>query len=177
MRSSPAAVAEGARAAAARAARTQPARAARQAAAPRARGCRGRRRRAADASAAPHEGGTHAADLEPSVDALLDWLEANGYLSPTRFAEARVHARAARFGNRAHPQELAQPRRRRSTPSAQRGLRETELARARAVWQRKFGSAAPDAAEPRQTGALSRRSRLLGEVIRARASQGLPEGD
>ena len=75
--------------------------------------------------------------IHAKLDTLLDWLEANRYLSPQRFVESRVHARAARFGNLRIRQELAQhqlgvPAELEST------LRDTELDRARAVWAARF---------------------------------------
>lgn len=79
------------------------------------------------------------------VDTLLDWLEANRYLSQARFAESRVHARAARFGNRRIEQELAQHGVALDATVRER-LRASELERARAVWQRKYGGAAPPGA-------------------------------
>jgi regulatory protein len=71
------------------------------------------------------------------VDALLDWLEANRYLSQERFVESRVHAREARFGNLRIRQELAQHQVKLS-PAAADALRDSELERARQVWARKF---------------------------------------
>jgi len=71
------------------------------------------RARAAEAEANPHgasdtgEAGDEG-DRRAEVEALLDWLEANRYLSAERFAESRVHAREARFGNRRIRAELAQ---------------------------------------------------------------------
>ena len=88
------AVAEGPRAAAAGAARPEPARAAGQAAAP----CRGRSPRRAPRPRPTRWRERHGeagdeGDRRAEVEALLDWLEANRYLSAERFAESRVHAR------------------------------------------------------------------------------------
>jgi regulatory protein len=85
-------------------------------------------------------------DPEAEVDALLDWLEAHGYLSDARFVESRVHARAARQGTLRIKHELA----RHGLvlePAQAAGLRESEFARAHAIWQRKFGTVAADARE------------------------------
>ncbi len=86
-----------------------------------------------------------ATDLTASVDALLDWLQAQGYLSEARFIESRVNARAPRYGNLRIQQELSQhgvaP-----DEASRLALKQTELARARLVWQRKFGQLAQDAA-------------------------------
>jgi regulatory protein len=83
-------------------------------------------------------------DPEAEVDTLLDWLEAHGYLSDTRFVESRLHARAARQGAVAIRHELARHGLA-LEPEQAAALRETEFARARAVWQRKFGEVAVDA--------------------------------
>ena len=81
------------------------------------------------------------------VDAVLDWLEANRYLSPERFAESRVNARAPRFGNLRIHHELKQHSVVLS-PDAALALKDSELARARAVRERKF-SAMPQSAHER----------------------------
>jgi regulatory protein len=80
------------------------------------------------------------------VEALLDWLEAHRYLSAERFAESRVHARAARFGNRRIQAELAQHGVALSAEAAQ-ALSESELQRAAAVRKRRFPVPPRDASE------------------------------
>ena len=80
------------------------------------------------------------------VEALLDWLEANRYLSAERFAESRVHAREARFGNRRIRAELAQHGVA-LTPEVAQALAESELQRAAAVRERRFQEPPKDAAE------------------------------
>lgn len=80
------------------------------------------------------------------VEALLDWLATNGFIDDARFAESRVHARAARFGNLRIRSELAQHGV--TTPAAVVAeLAETELARACAVRERRFRQPPGDAAE------------------------------
>jgi len=79
------------------------------------------------------------------VDALLDWLSTRGYLSEQRFVESRVQARLARFGNLRIERELQQH----GTPldaDARQTLKDSELSRARALWQRRYGTTAQDAA-------------------------------
>lgn len=83
-------------------------------------------------------------DPEAIVDQLLDWLVANKYLSETRFVESRVNARSRKQGTMLIKLELS----RHGLvlePEQAAALRETEFARAQALWQRKFGEPAPDA--------------------------------
>jgi regulatory protein len=108
---------------------------------------------------------------EEQVEAVLDWLQAQSYLSEDRFVESRVHARASRFGNMRIRQELAQHGVTLEPEAAQR-LKESELARAQEVWRRKFGRVPSDAAErARQARFLAGRG-FSGEVIR-RVVQGV----
>lgn len=71
------------------------------------------------------------------IPAVLDALEAAGHLSDARLVESRIHARSARFGNLRIERELQHlgvgP-----SEEARCALRDTELARARSVWARKF---------------------------------------
>jgi regulatory protein len=80
------------------------------------------------------------------VDALLDWLEANRFLCDARFAEARVHARAARFGLQRIKNELAQHAVELS-PELEESLAASEIERATAVRARRFARLPGDAAE------------------------------
>ncbi len=111
-------------------------------------GARARARAEGEIDDAADDGETRRAEVET----LLDWLEANRYLSAERFAESRVHAREARFGNRRIRAELAQHGVVLS-PEAARGLAESELQRAAAVRERRFagppGSVAERAAQTR----------------------------
>ena len=82
------------------------------------------------------------------VDALLDFLEKNNWLSQERFSESLVHRRSARFGNSRIMAELQ------SHGVGGEALREvkseladTELRRARDLWRRRFGEVATDPAE------------------------------
>ena len=83
-------------------------------------------------------------DPEVAVDQLLDWLVANKYLSETRFVESRVNARSRKQGALLIKLELARHGLA-LEPDQAAALRETEFARAQALWQRKFGEIAPDA--------------------------------
>lgn len=73
------------------------------------------------------------------VDAVIEWLVAERYLSDERFAESRVHARATRFGTRRIQQELSQHGLRLSDEQALE-LRDSELARAQSILKRRFGA-------------------------------------
>jgi regulatory protein len=80
------------------------------------------------------------------VEALLDTLEAAKFLSQSRFSESLVHRRAARFGNSRIMSELKShgidPD---SLTDIKANLALDEVARARAVWERKFGTVATNA--------------------------------
>lgn len=89
----------------------------------------------------------HAGEQD-DVDALLDWLEAQKFLSTARFSESLVHRRADRFGN---SRILAELRSHGIADDGLAGLQDelaaTEVDRAREVWQRKFGHPPADANE------------------------------
>ena len=91
------------------------------------------------------------ADVDPGalvaeVDALLDWLEANRFLSDARFAESRVHARAQRFGVQRIRSELAQHQVE-LPPELAASLAASEIERAAAVRARRFPALPISAAE------------------------------
>jgi regulatory protein len=82
------------------------------------------------------------------LDRLLDELETKKLLSDERFVEVLKRSRGERFGTARIKQELkAHQLGDVLVRSAVDELRQTELARARAVWQRRFGAPATDAAE------------------------------
>ena len=111
----------------------------------------------ADADAAASPAGPSApgdweasAASEPAaeVEALLDWLQSKRFLCDVRFVESRVNARAARYGNLRIRQELSQHGAALDASTAEL-LKDSELARARAVWLRKYGSSAAHSAPER----------------------------
>lgn len=107
------------------------------------------------------------------VEALLDGLEAHGYLSAERFIESRVNARSARFGNLRIRHELKQHQLALS-PGAAQALRDSELERARALRARKFDQWPADlAGRARQSRFLAGRG-FTPEVI-ARALRESPD--
>ncbi len=90
-------------------------------------------------------GESAAASVQTEVDALLVFLQAQGYLSESRFVDSRINARASRYGSLRIKQELAQHG---LALDAEKhaALRASEAERARAVWQRKFGADAMESA-------------------------------
>lgn len=101
------------------------------------------------------------------IERVLDELQTRGFLSDARFVESVVHRRASRMGAARVKQELQA----KGVPSEQirtavQGLLATELTRAQAVWQQRFGQPATDPKE------LAKQMRFLlargfsGEVVR-----------
>ena len=104
-------------------------------------------------------------EMQASVEALLDWLAENGHLSEARFVEARVRTRSVRHGNLRIRQELALHGLQ-LAPDEEQALKDSEFARARLVWERKFEAAATDVAgRARQARFLAGRG-FSSEVIR-----------
>ena len=82
------------------------------------------------------------------VEALLDFLEQNNWLSQERFSESLVHRRSARFGNSRIMAELQMHGLDgEALKEVKSGLADTEMARARDLWERRFGTVATDPAE------------------------------
>ncbi|HKT97617.1 MAG TPA: recombination regulator RecX [Paraburkholderia sp.] len=105
------------------------------------------------------------------LEALLGALEREGWLSDVRFAESVVYRRAARVGAGRIVSEL----KRHAVGDAlieevNAQLRETELARARAVWQRKYGQLPETPAErARQARFLAARGfsmSIIGKILK-----------
>ena len=81
------------------------------------------------------------------VNALLDFLEQNNWLSTERFSESLINRRGARYGNNRIVAELQQHGvKGEALAELKAGLADSEAARAAEVWQRKFGEVAVDAA-------------------------------
>lgn len=82
------------------------------------------------------------------VEALLDFLEKNNWLSQERFSESLIHRRSARFGNSRIMAELqSHGVKGEALQELKAGLVDSEMARAREVWERKYGTVASDPAE------------------------------
>ena len=107
---------------------------------------------------------------DPDPDELrraLDELQAKGYINEARVVESVLHTRGTRLGAQRVRRELQQkgvgaP----AVAAAMARLRDTEEARAREVWRKKFGQAATDAKEQaRQMRFLLTRG-FAAEVVR-----------
>ncbi|WP_322047829.1 recombination regulator RecX [Paraburkholderia sp. J67] len=105
------------------------------------------------------------------LEVLLDALERDGWLSDARFAESVVYRRAARVGAGRIVSEL----KRHAVGDAlieevNTQLRETELTRARAVWQKKYGQLPETPAErARQARFLAARGfsmSVIGKILK-----------
>lgn len=83
-----------------------------------------------------------------SLAVALDDLQAKGFISEQRVLESVVNRRAGKLGAARIKQELQgkglDPQ---AVADAVSALRTTELARAREVWERKFGQPAEDATQ------------------------------
>ena len=124
-----------------------------------------------DAEAQPGEvdgepaGAWDASVCVAQIDAVLDWLAERGLQSDARFVESRVHARSVGHGQARIRQELARHGLA-LDEQADQTLRGSEMARARALWLRRFGELAPDAASrARQMRFLAARG-FSSEVVR-----------
>lgn len=113
------------------------------------------------------------------LDALLDELQRGNWLSQERFAESLVHRRAPRHGLRRIMQELRQHELPENTLAEMaEKLRDTELERARAVWQKRFGAPPADVKEhARQLRYMATRGFTADSVRRilAEADSRLPD--
>ena len=82
------------------------------------------------------------------IEALLDLLEKNNWLSQERFSESLIHRRSARFGNSRIVAELqSHGVKGEALQELKAGLADSETARACEVWERKFGMVATDPKE------------------------------
>ena len=79
------------------------------------------------------------------VEALLDLLEKNNWLSQERFSDALIHRRAARYGNSRIVAELqSHGVNGEALQELKSGLADSETERCLEVWNRKFGEVAAD---------------------------------
>jgi regulatory protein len=122
-----------------------------------------------DAADADNAGGKTDAALAAVVDALLDRLQARGLLSDERFVQSRVRVRGGASGLRRIEAELA--RHALELPAdARQQLQASELDRAVALWQRRFGGVAAEPAQKaRQMRFLAGRGFAVDVIYRAAA--------
>lgn len=110
-------------------------------------------------------------DPQVEVEALLQWLEAQGHLSTSRFVESRVHARQSRYGNQRIRQELKQHGVA-LDDETRLALQQSEYDRACEVWRKRYGTSADDAsARMRQMRFLVGRGFSM-DVVRRVVRQG-----
>jgi regulatory protein len=107
------------------------------------------------------------ADSEEALQAVLDECSARGWLDEQRAVEAHVRRRAAQWGSQRVQAEL---RARGVSDDALRAVRDqladSELERAQALWQRRFGQAPQNLTErQRQWRFLTARG-FAAEVVR-----------
>jgi regulatory protein len=111
------------------------------------------------------------------IDALLDFLEKNNWLSQERFAESLIHRKASRYGNSRVVAELqSHGVNGEALAELKSGLAESETTRAVEVWQRKFGTVAQDAAERSKQMRFLMARGFSSSAVRA-ALKGAPEED
>jgi len=122
---------------------------------------------------APH------AESPEQLDAVLDELEARGFLSAERFAESMVHRKAARFGAARIQAELSQHRLPSDIAQAVvRNLKDTELARAHALWVKRYGQVAQEPqARAKQVRFLTARGFSSDVVRRVTRGEGGDQGE
>jgi regulatory protein len=104
--------------------------------------------------------------LEASIEPLLDELESKGHLSDRRFAESRLRQRSAKMGLTRIRAEVEQ-RGGQLDADLVASLRESEYARARELWARRWGGEVAPARDERlrQMRFLAARG-FPGEVVR-----------
>jgi len=110
-------------------------------------------------------------DEADSLEALLDSLESEGWLSDSRFAESLIHRRASRLGANRIVGELKRHAVGQAlVEAASAQLRETELVRAQAVWRKKYGQLPETPAErARQARFLAARgfsAATIGKILK-----------
>jgi len=109
---------------------------------------------------APH------AESAEQLAALLDDLAARRLLSDARYAEMRVNARSARYGNARLVHELRTQGVADELVAEALATGDDELTRARAVWLRKFGTPPADAGERAKQMRFLMSRGFAGETIR-----------
>jgi len=109
-----------------------------------------------------------AAQASPEeVEQALAQLEAKGLVDDARVVEALVNRRSGKLGASRLRQELqAKGVSAELVAETMAGLKGTELARAQAVWQKKFGQLAANSAERNKQARFLASRGFSGEVVR-----------
>ena len=109
-----------------------------------------------------------AAQASPEeVEQALAQLEAKGLVNDARVVETLVNRRSGKLGASRLRQELqAKGVSAELVAETMAGLKETELARAQAVWQKKFGQLAATSAERNKQARFLASRGFSGEVVR-----------
>jgi regulatory protein len=109
----------------------------------------------------------------------LDDLQAKGFIDETRVLESVLNHRASKLGNGRIKQELqAKGLAPSAVAQAMLDLKESELARAQGVWQKKFGMPAADAKERAKHYRFLLTRGFSAEVVRKVVKQsGAPNED
>ena len=103
----------------------------------------------------------------------LDELQAKGFISEQRVVESVIHRRQAKLGAARIRQELqAKGLAPEAVAGAMASLKESEFARAREVWQRKFGRAADERSPPAERGGHVAAAAERGRQMRFLLSRG-----
>jgi len=115
---------------------------------------------------------------DDDVEAVLDFLEAAKFLSQSRFTDALIHRRSARFGNSRIFSELqSHGIQGEALADVKSSLVDGEVARAREVWQRKFGDPPIDAAERGKQMRFLQQRGFSHKAIRAAMSGQSDDGE
>lgn len=111
------------------------------------------------------------------INALLDFLEKNNWLSQERFSESLVHRRSARYGTSRIVAELqSHGIQGEALHELKAGLVEDETARCVDVWRRKFGVVAQDAQQKAKQMRFLMQRGFSQKAVRV-ALKGSPDDD
>lgn len=106
-------------------------------------------------------------DDTAAIAAVLDELSARGFISEARVAESVLHQRAPKLGRARVLRELRDKGLSDAViADAAEQLRATELERAQAVWQKKFGTPPADARERAKQMRFMASRGFAGDVVR-----------
>ena len=124
--------------------------------------------------AAPSE--AEATDPGPEIDALLDALSREGWLSESRYVESRLRVRAPRLGARRLAAELAQQGLKPEGEGWEQ-VQASEAERAQALLRRRFGDAAPADAKERARRVRFLVARGFAQGLALRLTRATGQGD